>query len=275
MKHRLNYTRVRKPIHGFTLIELLVVIAIIALLLSIIMPALGKAKSYAEEIICKNNLHQYQVVTQMFAIEHDDLLPRPEESIFTNNAIINAAGYTEKSCRWHNPNLELDAHPEFAGPLWPYLQVGDVSICPVFRRLAKRMETTHTGHTAGTATGAITYSLSMNGWLQTGTGDTGAARISAVKNPSQVFLWAEENMWRMKDDTGAVLSKWPLNDTTIIPVLGVDAFASFHKISKRQLSMQIDTEVYNMGSCNILMVDGSLEVVTPPEIEAFAGERMW
>ena len=59
----------RKP--AFTLIELLVVIAIIALLLSIIMPALKKVKSQAHAVICRSNLKQWGAIFIMYAQDND------------------------------------------------------------------------------------------------------------------------------------------------------------------------------------------------------------
>lgn len=60
---------------GFTLIELLVVIAIIALLLSIIMPALRSAKKQAQAVICKSNLKQWGMCYSLYFEEWDSFFP--------------------------------------------------------------------------------------------------------------------------------------------------------------------------------------------------------
>ncbi len=60
---------------GFTLIELLVVVAIIALLISILLPSLARAKKQAQKTACASNLHGIGIGINTYGNEYDNNLP--------------------------------------------------------------------------------------------------------------------------------------------------------------------------------------------------------
>ena len=60
---------------GFTLIELLVVIAVIALLMAILLPALGRAREQGKRAVCFNNLKNLQLAWNLYCDGHKEHVP--------------------------------------------------------------------------------------------------------------------------------------------------------------------------------------------------------
>jgi prepilin-type N-terminal cleavage/methylation domain-containing protein len=110
---------------GFTLIELLVVIAIISLLVGILLPALGKAKSSAQRIKCETNIRAIMTSVNNYGADNKDFVPRPNWEL---------AGDTIPGWLYvppRVPNVVWETHR--TGSLWQYMEVDDIYRCPSHR----------------------------------------------------------------------------------------------------------------------------------------------
>ena len=112
--------RVRLRRLGFTLIELLVVIAIIAILASMLLPALSKAKAKATMIKCVSNLKQLQLAWHMYADDNNDNVVRN----FLQNTNAWIGGDVSSGPGWTNV---LDIRN---GKLFPYNTSEAIYRCP-------------------------------------------------------------------------------------------------------------------------------------------------
>jgi prepilin-type N-terminal cleavage/methylation domain-containing protein len=163
---------------GFTLIELLVVISIIALLLSILMPALGRVKDLARRVVCIANLAQWGLVLTLYTEDHN------------SHFFAGYYDYTDPNdVTYTSTNLDL----------WPYAlqsyyQTPKLKFCPSsgFSRRGR------SGSTWGSKSDEIfSGSYGLNGWL----GDTPEEVIQTEGHDTS-------DSWRTMDYSGS--SKIPL-----------------------------------------------------------------
>lgn len=129
----------RRPAYAFTLIELLVVVAIIALLMSILLPALGQAREQGRQAVCSSNLRQVAMGFNSYAADWQGFLPggafdRHREWLGTANYSLNTTNY-------NLAYANAEAAPQ-SGTIYSYVGEQDkVYFCPNHKALPEDRST--------------------------------------------------------------------------------------------------------------------------------------
>jgi prepilin-type N-terminal cleavage/methylation domain-containing protein len=164
-----------KTNRGFTLIELLVVISIIAVLASMLLPALGKAKSKAQSSGCLSNTRQIGIAMTMYVNDFNDILPNQWWVVGPYQ------NYRGKACggEWlRTPAIQLN----------PFLKNPKVWVCPGKKRgLTYKTEP---GEFDPSYTGFLSYGFNYLG-VFTDSGST--RRFSSIKKPVETITMTEVN----------------------------------------------------------------------------------
>ena len=234
---------------GFTLIELLVVISIIALLIAILLPALGAARDAAKAVQCGSNMRQLGVAQAAHVSDNKGQYTVAREWVWGDPKLADGSDF---SAYWDDPTTTQGVRE---GTLFPYVgESTDIYLCPI-------------------AADALTPDTFPSDWANTrlarnyvqnyNVGELAkydsyvlpemheALKLDTIRSPSDLVVFTEENTFRIPG-----YSEYTMNDGFFYPryrynQYTTDCFASFHNTAKDIFA----------GDSNAVFSDGHVEYV--------------
>ena len=226
-KHPFPFNSTRAD--GFTLVELLVVIVTVALLATLLLPALAGTKPNSQSFQCLENERQLTLAWQMYAEDNNDLLP-PNDYPYKTTYTIGSPVWQAQHKNWvvgsMHPSCPLDQADAFAGPginksefltpntvLSPYQTNRAGYHCPADNYVSPTTKRTHVrSYSMNSAVGTIFGTALANGGTDprpVGAPVDGAWLPGAVYTPGQTT-------WRVYGKMSSFTQPGPANTFVII-----------------------------------------------------------
>jgi prepilin-type N-terminal cleavage/methylation domain-containing protein/prepilin-type processing-associated H-X9-DG protein len=226
---------------AFTLIELLVVISIIALLMAILMPALGKVRESARRTICATRLKDIGMAMSIYRQMYDGDLPAtwavgPERDMYSN---------PDAAFRWHM--RVKDIYIQQKGDSYSY----DLFRCPNMEKYARESDS------GGTAVGMYGYNYFFSG--EPGRPDTNWwKKADFIQQPSKLPLMADLSNDKVADLFPNTNGGWLMSVQNPNPLAYKYGWldGKIQQYGESRSNMFGPSTNHGDSRCNFLMADG-------------------
>jgi prepilin-type N-terminal cleavage/methylation domain-containing protein len=223
---------------GFTLVELLVVIAIISMLVTLLMPALGRIRETAKNTKCISNLRQIGMITFVYASDYDGFAP------YNNDLIPSQAWFTTWSRDPRDGKLYNGKYPRnkwfadyFSGNT--HGKMNSVAYCPNggrFGDVGPSAPNKSGGDNLDNISYGINPDLGEDWWLSNKHNEKCSAPLTALTKPGEVGMWMDSNRvivyGKQISPDGRHFAKSKIVATNLTPSCFVGGYTIYQHVGK-------------------------------------------